>query len=534
MSTPIALSLIDPSPTQPRTAFRKIDELADSIRALGVRDSIKVRERASRYELIDGERRCRAAKVAGLKEIPAEIIEMSDEEVIFEQLALNDSELLTPLEEAGAYRRLIDTYGRTVEEIAADAGVAKSVVWARLRLTYLIPALRALVDAERLSQAAAQLVALEPNDVQELIADDIAVVYPTGKLTRDDVRNLLDRHVRRLEVAPFDRTDASLSELGACEGCVHSTATQRALFPDETDEALCTNGPCWTGKVDKAWDARRQEAERMGLRVLDESEAALTLDGARVRPGVPWVDVDEPIAPETMQTWTEFEKELAESDSDGEGYDVARCAVVRAGDRFLTLLDAPYAAGYIAQSYPERARELRGEQPQGVVDDRERTRLKKEHALAEAEVHDEACAQFCAALIGAPKTEKEREAFVALRTRIIRDMVARAARSEGQDVAKAVAKRRSFQMKNHDGAPLTGVEIIAREAADMDINALSLLVMEVHLRGSLMDETTSKEGESMLDAVKVSLPTIRKEKKRSKRNVRTRTKKSDAVEAQAE
>lgn len=530
MSQTIALDLIDPSPTQPRKVFRKLEELAASIAALGVRDAIKVRtspKAPHRFELIDGERRVRASRIAGNTSIPADVVEMEDEEVILVQLAHNDAEPLTAIEEAGAYRRLIDDFGQTVEEIALNAGVAKSIVWARLRLTFLVPALRALLDEDRISQSAAQLIALEPDDVQELIADDAAALFPlpSMKLTRDDVRNLLDRHVRRLDAAPFDRTLTTFVDsttgaaLPSCEVCPQNTAAQRSLLPDEVEEALCMRKACWDAKIGAAWEARAADAEKTHLRVLTAEEAALALDGARVRPGAPWVNVDEPIAVEDPRTWRELEKELAEADANGEGYAIERCALARSGEHFLVLLDAPYAAEYVAASYPDRARELRGEPAPGVVADKAKQQATKEEKAKLAELHAFACTRLIDAMAQDGPDDRER------RHKLMRLLPIIAADMGGAGVTAAVAKRRALALEEPDGRKLSGREALIRFASDAELGALTGLLVELLVLAALSDERMPEtQVHGVLSLYELSLPALRKELARGKRNVKARKK----------
>src|ERR1044072_7570500 len=117
----IDLDLIKPSSEQPRTRFaeEKLEELAQSIRANGVVQPIIVRRRNSHFELVAGERRWRAAQRAGLQKIPAVVKDVSDEKLL--ELALVENiqrQELNAIEEAKAYRKLIDSVGLTQEMIA--------------------------------------------------------------------------------------------------------------------------------------------------------------------------------------------------------------------------------------------------------------------------------------------------------------------------------------------------------------------------------------------------------------------------------
>ncbi|RMG02622.1 MAG: ParB/RepB/Spo0J family partition protein, partial [Acidobacteria bacterium] len=121
----IDIDLIDPNSEQPRVRFgqRELEELAQSIKENGVVQPIVVRRLGERYQIIAGERRWRAAQIAGLRKIPAIIRDVSDEKLLEMALVENiQREELNPMEEARAYRRLIDKFGFTQESIAKRVG----------------------------------------------------------------------------------------------------------------------------------------------------------------------------------------------------------------------------------------------------------------------------------------------------------------------------------------------------------------------------------------------------------------------------
>src|SRR4051794_13165715 len=136
----IDIDLIEPNPEQPRTRFADVnlDELAASIRANGVVQPIVVRRKGSRYEIVAGERRWRASQRAELRRIPAVVREVSDEKML--ELALVENiqrQELNPIEEAIAYKRLIDTLGLVQEEVAERVGKSRSIVATSMRLLRL-------------------------------------------------------------------------------------------------------------------------------------------------------------------------------------------------------------------------------------------------------------------------------------------------------------------------------------------------------------------------------------------------------------
>ena len=136
----IDIDLIEPNPQQPRTRFNDedLEELAASIRANGIVQPIVLRRSGSRYQIIAGERRWRAAQRVGLHRIPAVVREVADEKLL--ELALIENiqrQELNPIEEAQAYRNLVDSIGLTQESVAERVGKERSVITTSLRLLKL-------------------------------------------------------------------------------------------------------------------------------------------------------------------------------------------------------------------------------------------------------------------------------------------------------------------------------------------------------------------------------------------------------------
>lgn len=136
----IDIDLIEPNPQQPRTRFTddNLDELARSIRSNGIVQPIVVRRSGDRYQIIAGERRWRAAQRVGLHRVPAVVRDVADDKLL--ELALIENiqrQELNPIEEAQAYRNLIDSIGLTQEMIAERVGKERSVITTSLRLLKL-------------------------------------------------------------------------------------------------------------------------------------------------------------------------------------------------------------------------------------------------------------------------------------------------------------------------------------------------------------------------------------------------------------
>lgn len=159
---------IRPNPYQPRKVFAddKINELAESIREHGVFQPIIVRKSLAGYELIAGERRLRASKIAQMPTIPAIMVEFDDKKMMEVSLLENiQRENLTAIEEAEAYENLIEKLGYTQEELAERIGKSRQHISNMLRLLKLPFEIREMIAKEQLSFGHARcLVALEDQD----------------------------------------------------------------------------------------------------------------------------------------------------------------------------------------------------------------------------------------------------------------------------------------------------------------------------------------------------------------------------------
>lgn len=150
----IEIDLIRPGHQQPRTTFdqARLEELAQSIRTSGIIQPLLVRPRGGLFELVAGERRWRAAQLAGLARIPAIIREIPDEKLL--ELALIENiqrQELNPIEEANAYRRLIESLNLTQEEVAQRVGRDRTFITNYLRILKLPLEIQLLLETEKLS-----------------------------------------------------------------------------------------------------------------------------------------------------------------------------------------------------------------------------------------------------------------------------------------------------------------------------------------------------------------------------------------------
>ena len=190
----VPIEFLRPSTLQPRRYFGE-DELAaltDSIRARGVMQPLLVRRLAGadeQYEIVAGERRWRAAQLAGCHELPVVIYALSDREAL--ELALLENvqrQDLTPLEEADGYRRLIDEFGHTQEELARTLGKSRSHIANLMRLLGLPGTLRAMLESGQLSagHARALLGARDPAPMARQVVARGLNVRQTEALVRNE------------------------------------------------------------------------------------------------------------------------------------------------------------------------------------------------------------------------------------------------------------------------------------------------------------------------------------------------------------
>ena len=173
----VDLSSIVPGAMQPRVNFDEaaLESLAESIKTHGVVQPLLVRRRGEGFELIAGERRWRAAKMAGLTRVPVLVKDVSDDNLL--EIALIENiqrEDLNPIEEAQAYQRLIESVGLTQEALATRIGRDRSYITNYLRLLKLPPDLQQLVVEGRLSTGHARtIVGLSQADVQRRLARQV-------------------------------------------------------------------------------------------------------------------------------------------------------------------------------------------------------------------------------------------------------------------------------------------------------------------------------------------------------------------------
>ncbi len=187
----LPLHSIKPNPKQPRQNFdtETIQELAESIKRHGVIQPIVVKKLSDGYQIIAGERRYRAAKLAGLDEIPAVITEADElkslEIALIENLQRKD---LSPLEVAKAIKQLIEEFSLTQEEIAEHLGWSRPAVANKLRLLNLAPSVQQLIEEGKLTEGHARVLASLPQREQALFSRMIITKGWSVRKTEEEIK----------------------------------------------------------------------------------------------------------------------------------------------------------------------------------------------------------------------------------------------------------------------------------------------------------------------------------------------------------
>ena len=229
----VALADIQPSGFNPRKRFDETSlyELAESIKRQGVLQPITVRpvDGTDRYGIVFGERRYRASVIAGRDEIPAIVTELSDEEA--EEMAITENlqrKDVTPVEEAAAYQRLIESGRHTVQTLAQLFGKNENYIRTRLKFTALIPEIAALLDADEITISVAAEICRYGEDIQREVyekhlQDEGTYNSWRGLKAADVARRIEQNFTTDLQYYHFDKAE--------CATCAHNT-NNLLLFHD--------------------------------------------------------------------------------------------------------------------------------------------------------------------------------------------------------------------------------------------------------------------------------------------------------------
>ncbi|UBB19524.1 ParB/RepB/Spo0J family partition protein [Comamonas odontotermitis] len=282
------------SRTNPRKSFDqgKLSELAASIKAMGVNVPIIVRplppERLQdtfdnrskgmplpAYEIVAGERRWRATKLAGLATIPAVIRYLDDAQALEVQIIENlQREDVSALEEAEGYEQLMQATGINADAVAAKIGMSRSYVFGRLKLLALCSEARDALREGDIDASRALLLARIPHHTLQIEAlDDVrnGGYYSSAR----EAKELIHRqYMLYLRDARFDVADATLCpKAGACTKCPLNTANDRDLFADVKSADMCTDSKCFEAKEQAHNDRVLKAAHDQGYEVIEGKEA---------------------------------------------------------------------------------------------------------------------------------------------------------------------------------------------------------------------------------------------------------------------
>jgi ParB family chromosome partitioning protein len=259
----VPITALAESATNPRKRFdaKSLEELAASFKTQGILAPLLVRELdESKYEVVAGARRLRAAKLAELEKLPVRVVKLTDAEAIEAQCVENlQREDIHPLEEALGFKSLLELGepAYTIAIIASRAGKSEAYVYGRIRLADLIPPVAEAFLKDQVTIGHALLIAKLPASQQQeafsaafrglwTSEGNSQVLIPVRELAAWIESNIL----LQLASAPFDKQDETLvPEAGSCANCPKRTGFNKLLFPDVRKDS-CTSPDCFRAKID--------------------------------------------------------------------------------------------------------------------------------------------------------------------------------------------------------------------------------------------------------------------------------------------
>lgn len=300
--------------TNPRKVYDDIDGLAASIANVGVQQPLVVRESQgkTRYEIVFGHRRYRAAKKAGLLEVPCVVRQLTDVEVLKAQLAENIARKeLHPLDEAEALAVLHGEYKVPAEEIAKEVGKTLSWVHQTLQLRKLCPEARKAFSDGKLNKWGAIEIARIPS--QKLQAEVTKRALEVSGLSHErmserELKALIrEKYMRSLRDAAFSQKDDMLvPAAGACLTCPKRSGNMVDLFEEWKRADVCTDVGCFQDKLDAHWAAIRAKAKEEGKKSLGLEEGRKVFKRGTPSWDSDWVELDAPCPDDPKKrTWRE-------------------------------------------------------------------------------------------------------------------------------------------------------------------------------------------------------------------------------------
>jgi len=215
----VSIDLIDPNPLQPRRIFHseRLSELAQSIRTNGIIQPLVVRKAGTRYQLVAGERRWRAAKLAGISEVPVVVQDIPDDRLLEVTLIENiQREDLNPIETAQALDRLGRELGLTAEQVGQRTGKDRTTILNLIRLLQLPADIQQLVAEKQLSAGHARcLVSLPSPELQREAAErSVAQGWSVRQMERTTQRMMEGRKLKRVDEVQVDpNVKAAIEEM---------------------------------------------------------------------------------------------------------------------------------------------------------------------------------------------------------------------------------------------------------------------------------------------------------------------------------
>lgn len=293
----VRLADLTPSSTRAQIERREhfdqasLGELAASIASVGILQPLVVRLRAEGgFEIVAGERRFLAAQIAGIEMVPANVVALSDEQLIEAQLVENlQREGLHELAEAEGYEALLQSHAFTVDDLVAKFGKSRAYIYGRMKLLALCPEARAAFYDGKLSASTALLIARIPTPHVQLEALRELTEGDEDPMTYREARGVIEnRFMLRLLHAPWDLDDRKLlPSAGSCNACPKRTGNQPDLFGDVAYD-MCTDSACFGEKRAAARAREIKQLRKSGATVIQGDEAVALFDGQNPR----WAHLD--------------------------------------------------------------------------------------------------------------------------------------------------------------------------------------------------------------------------------------------------
>lgn len=288
------LLVLSPSPTNPRKKFdpEKLQELSASMQAHGVINPLVVRLLApGKYEVVAGERRFRAANIAGFKFMPCVVRNMTDQQVLECQLIENlQRDDLDPVEEARGFRALLDLKGEngaaiyTAEDLGAKVGKTKVFIYHRLKLLNLPDTAIKALEEKKIPTTTAEMIGRIPDKkLRERAAKEVITPKNYDRpLTQTETKNLIERtYMRTLEGCDFDPEDITLHTEGVkCSVCPHRAGNCPDVEGVRGD--TCLNPVCFERKSRVNFERWKLAKESEGKKVLSPDENKKLVHGDHI------------------------------------------------------------------------------------------------------------------------------------------------------------------------------------------------------------------------------------------------------------